>query len=45
MTDDEEGCIAINSTGSYGENHSREGMEGVVDRRCVIPSIMSLFWN
>jgi hypothetical protein len=43
MIDNEEGCIAVNSTRSYGKNHSCQGMKAVVNGRRVIPSIMSLF--
>jgi len=43
MTYDEKGCIAVDPARDYGENHSRQGMEAVVDGRRVIPSIMSLF--
>jgi len=43
MTYDEKGRIAVDPARDYGENHSRQGMEAVVDGRRVIPSIMSLF--
>jgi hypothetical protein len=43
MIDNEEGRIAVNSTRSYGQNHSCQGMKAVVNGRRVIPSIMSLF--
>jgi hypothetical protein len=43
MIDNEEGRIAVNSTRSYRQDQSRQGMKAVVDGRGVIPSIMSLF--
>ena len=43
MTYDEKGCIAVDPARYYRENHSRLGMEAVVDGRRVLPSIMTLF--
>ena len=43
MTHDEDGRIAVNSTRSYRQDHSRQGMKAVVDGHRVISGIMSLF--